>query len=85
METRLASGATILRPRVVLEAYSQCGSQDLLVSFWESQQDAERFGETQSNTADYQTFGMSILTVKLQDVWQQKNVKADRDVRETSA
>ena len=49
--------SVILRPRVVLKAHSQSGSQDLLVqdarSSWESQQDAESLGETRSNTADY--------------------------------
>ena len=42
--------AVILRPHVVLKAESQSGSQDLLVqearSSWESQQDAESYGET---------------------------------------
>ena len=49
--------SVILRPRVVLKANSKSGSQDLLVqeakSSWESQQDAESYGETRSNTADY--------------------------------
>ena len=66
----------ILRPRVVLWANSQCGSQDLLVqearSFLESQQDAESYGETRSNTADYRILGMSISTVNLQDARRQK-------------
>ena len=43
--------------RVVLKTNSQSGSQDLLVqeakASWESQQDAESYGETRSNTADY--------------------------------
>ena len=60
----------ILRPRVVLKANSQSGSQDQLVqearSSWESQQDAESYGETRSNTADYRAPGISISTVKLQ-------------------
>ena len=49
--------SVILRPRVVLEANSQSGSQDLPVqearSSWESQQDADSYVETRSNTADY--------------------------------
>ena len=49
--------SVIPRPRVVLEANSQSGSQDLPAqdarSSWESQQDAESYGETRSNTADY--------------------------------
>ena len=53
--------SVILRPRV----------QNLLVqearSSWESQQDAESYGETRSNTADYRISGISISTVKLQD------------------
>ena len=70
--------SVILRPRVVLEAYSQCGSQDRpeqeARSSWESQQDAESCGETRSNTADYRILGISILTVKLQDARRQNNV-----------
>ena len=66
--------SVVLRPRVVLQADSQCGSQDLLVqearSPWESHQDAESYGETRSNTADY----ISISTVKLQDVRRPNNV-----------
>ena len=82
--------SVILRPRVVLEANSQCGSQDPLVqearSCWESQRDAESFGETRSNNADYRILGFSILTVKLQDTRRQNNVtKTYRDVRKTSA
>ena len=42
--------SVILRPRVVLKANSQCGSQDLLAqearSSWEPQRDAERYRET---------------------------------------
>ena len=49
--------SVILRPRVVVKADSQSGSQDLPVqearSSWESQQDAESLEETRSNTADY--------------------------------
>ena len=80
----------ILRPRVVLKANSQSGSQDLLVqdqrSSWESQQDAESEGETRSNTADYRITGFSISTVKLQDARRQNNVQtANRDVRGASA
>ena len=47
------------RPRVVLRANSQSGSQDLLVqearSSWESQQDAESYGETEATllTTEY--------------------------------
>ena len=70
--------SVILRPRVVLEAYSQSGSQDLPVqearSCWESHQDAESYGETRSNTADYRILGLSISTVKLQDARRQNNV-----------
>ena len=66
----------ILRPHGVLWTNSQCGSQDLLVqearSFWESQQDAESYGETRSNTADYRILGMSISTVNLHDARRQK-------------
>ena len=43
----------ILRPRVVLKTNSQGGSQDLPIqearSSWQSQQDAESYGETRSN------------------------------------
>ena len=60
----------ILRPRVVLKANSQSGSQDLLYKkqdhLGNSQQDAESYGETRSNTADYRIPGISISTVKLQ-------------------
>ena len=70
--------SVILRPRVVLEANSQSGSRDLLVqearSSWESQQDAESYGETRSNTADYRIPCFSISTVKLQDARRQNNV-----------
>ena len=70
--------SVILRPRVVLRANSQSGSQDLPVqearSFWESQQDAESYGETRSNTADHRVPGISISTVKLQDARRQNNV-----------
>ena len=63
--------SVILGPRVVLKANSQSGSQDRLVqearSSWESQQDAESYGETRSNTADYRKPGLSISTVNLQD------------------
>ena len=68
----------ILKPRVVLTANSQCDSQDLLVqearSSWKSQKDAESYGETRSNTADYRIPGISISTVKLQDARRQNNV-----------
>ena len=43
-------------------------------SSWESQQDAESYGETRSNTADYRIAGTSISTVKLQDARRQNNV-----------
>ena len=70
--------SVILRPRVVLKAYSKSGSQDLPVqearSSWESQQDAESYGETRSNTDDYRIPGVSISTVKLQDARRQNNV-----------
>ena len=68
----------ILKPRVVLTANSQCDSQDLLVqearSSWESQKDAESYGETRSNTADCRIPGISTSTVKLQDARRQNNV-----------
>ena len=68
----------ILRPRVVLRANSKSGSQDLPVqearSSWESQQDAESYGENRSNTADYRVPGISISTVKLQDARRPNNV-----------
>ena len=68
----------ILRPRVVLGANSQSDSHDLLVqearSSWESEQDAESYGETRSNTADYGVPGFSTSTVKLQDAQRQNNV-----------
>ena len=55
--------SVILRPRVVLKANSQSGSQDLPVhearSSKASQQDAESYGETRSNTADHRTLGIS--------------------------
>ena len=64
------------RPRDVLQANSQSGSQDLLAqearSSWESQQDAESYGETRSNTADHRIPGVLISTVKLQDARRQK-------------
>ena len=45
--------SVVLRPRAVLKANSQSGSQDLPVqeakSSWESQQDAESYGEPRSN------------------------------------
>ena len=70
--------SVILGPRVVLKANSQSGSQDLLVqearSSWESPQDAESYGETRSNTADYRIPGISISKVKLQDARRQNNV-----------
>ena len=70
--------SVILKPRVVLTANSQCDSQDLLVqearSSWESQKDAESYGETRSNTADYRIPGKSISSVKLQDARRQNNV-----------
>ena len=70
--------SVILRPRVVPRANSQSGSQDLPVqearSSWESQQDAESYGRTRSNTADYRVPGISISTVKLQDARRQNNV-----------
>ena len=43
-------------------------------SSWESQQDAESYGETRSNTADCRILGISISTVKLQDARPQNNV-----------
>ena len=69
--------SVILGPRVVLKANSQCGSQDPPVqearSYWESQQDAETYGETRSNTADYRIPGISISAVKLHDARRQNN------------
>ena len=47
--------------------------------YWESQQNAEIYGETRSDTADYRIPGISISTVKLQDARRQKSNKADRD------
>ena len=56
--------SVIRRPRVVLEANSQCDSEDLPVqqarSSWESQQDTESNWKTRSNTADYRMPGMYI-------------------------
>ena len=70
--------SVILRPRVVLKPNSQSGWQDLPVqearSSWKSQQDAESYGETRSNTADDRIPGISISTVKLQDARRQINV-----------
>ena len=70
--------SVILKPRVVLTANSKCDSQDLLVqearSSWESQKDAESFGETRSNTADCRIPGISISSVKLQDARRHNNV-----------
>ena len=43
-------------------------------SSWESQQDAESYGEARSNTCDYRIPGIPISTVKMQDARQQKNV-----------
>ena len=67
----------ILGPRVLLKAKSQSDSQDVLAqearSSWESQQDAESYGETRSNTAEYRIPGISISTVKLQDARRQNN------------
>ena len=71
--------SVILRPRVVLKANSQYDSQDLPEqegrSPWESQQDAENYGETRSNTADYRVPGVSTSTVKLQDAQRQNVTK----------
>ena len=68
--------SVIPRPRVVLRANSQSGSQDLLVqearSSSESQQDAESYGETRSNTVDCRV-RFSDPTVKLQDAPRQNN------------
>ena len=70
--------SVILKSRVVLKANLQSGSQDLPVqearSSWESQQDAESYGETRSNTADYRIPGISISIGKLQDARRQNNV-----------
>ena len=74
--------SVILRPRVVLKSNSQSGSQDLLVqearSAWESQQDAECYGQTRSNTADHRIPGRSISTVKLQDARLHNNVESQK-------
>ena len=79
--------SVILRLRVVLEGNSQSGSQDLLVqqarSSWESQQDAESFGETRSNTADCRILGISISTVKLQDARRQNTSQSLIEMFET--
>ena len=78
--------SVILRPHVDLKANSQSGSQDLPVqearSSWESQQDAESYGETRSNTADYRIPGISISTVKLRDARRQNNVTKLMDMFE---
>ena len=70
--------SVILRPRVVLKANLQSGSQDLPVqearSSWESQQDAVSYGETRSNTADCRIPGIPISPVKLQDARRQNDV-----------
>ena len=82
--------SVILRPRVVLEAYSQSGSQELPLqearTSWKSQQDAESFGETRSNTADDRIPCGSISTVKLQDARSQDNVTrcSKKNVREAT-
>ena len=63
--------SVILRPRVLLKASSQSGSQDIFVqetgSSRESQQDKESYGEDRSNTADCRIPGKYISTVKRQD------------------
>ena len=68
----------ILRPRVVLKANSQCGSQDLHVqearSSWESQQDGESYGKTEATLLTTEFLVFSISTVKLQDARRQNNV-----------
>ena len=78
--------SVILRPRVVLKANSQSGSQDLLVqearSSWESEQDVESCGETRSSTADCRVLGISISTVKLQDAQRQNNVTRNNEMFE---
>ena len=70
--------SVILRPRVVFQANSQSGSQDLPLqkarSSCESQQDAKCYGKVRSNTADYRVPGFSISKVKLQDARRQNNV-----------
>ena len=75
--------SVILRPRDVLKANSQCVSQDQPAqearSSWESQRDAESYGETRSHTAP----GISISRVKLQDARRQN--KVTKLVRKTSA
>ena len=43
-------------------------------SSWESKQDAESYGETRSNTADYRIPGTSISTVERLDAQRQNNV-----------
>ena len=52
----------IPRPRVVLKANSQCGTQDPLVqearSSWESQNDAKSYGETRSNIVENRVPGI---------------------------
>ena len=53
--------------------------QDLLVpeasSSWESQNDAKSCGETRSNIVDYRVPGISLSTMKHQDVRRQNKVK----------
>ena len=81
--------SVILRPIVVIKVSSQYGSQDLFVqearSSWESQRDAESYGETRNNAADYRIHGISISTVKLQDARRQNKVPKLIGVRTTSA
>ena len=66
------------RPRVVFRANSQCGLQDLLRpearSSWESQQDADSYGETRCNIVDYRVPGLSLSTVQQQDEQRQHTV-----------
>ena len=62
-------------PRVVLKGKPQCGLPDLpiqeAISSWESQNDAQSYGETRSNIVDYRVPGISLSTVKQLDVrWQ---------------
>ena len=72
-------GSVILRPRILLKANSQSGSQDLLVqearSSWESQQDAESYGETRSkSSAKLQDARRQHDVTKLVEMFEKKNI-----------
>ena len=50
-----------------------------ILTSWESQQDAESYGETRSNTVDCRIRGISISTVKRQNVRRQNNVTKHKE------